>query len=95
MPDSTTSVTLSDPTHHGADEMEAQVNEDRIFTKLDAIEEKSDKALIEIGKLQEQVKNIPDHENRLRALEQWRWGLVGVSGLLVTAFTTYASKGSV
>lgn len=70
---------------------EAEVNEDRIFTKLDAIEAKSDQALLEIGKLQEQVKNIPDHETRLRSLEQWRWGLVGVSGLLATGFTSYAS----
>lgn len=66
-------------------------NEERIFTKLDAIEAKSDQALVEIGKLQEQVKNIPDHETRIRALEQWRWGLVGVSTILATGFTTYAS----
>lgn len=67
------------------------MNEDRILDKLDEIQTQGSQALIEISKLQEQIKAVPDHENRIRALEQWRWGLVGVSGLLVTGFTTYAS----
>lgn len=70
------------------------MNEDRIFDKLDAIEEKSTRALVEIAKLQEQVKGVPDHENRIRALEKWRWALLGAAALLSTAFTFYsASKG--
>ena len=67
------------------------MNEDRIFNKLDAIEAKSDQALIEIGRLQEQVKGIPDLNTRLRALEQWRWGLAAFSTLMATGFTTYAT----
>ena len=42
-------------------------------------------------RIEEQLKPIPDHEQRLRALEQWKWGLLGVSGLLTTGFTFYAS----
>lgn len=66
--------------------------EDRIFEKLDAIDGKSTQALVEIAKLQEQVKGIPDHESRLRSLERWRWTLVGGLGLLSTGFTAYASS---
>ena len=68
-----------------------QVNEDRILDKLDAIESQGGEALAQIKVLQEQIKALPDHETRIRALEQWRWGLVGVSTLLATGFTTYAS----
>lgn len=75
----------------GAGDEGVPMNEERIFNKLDAIEQQGGQALVEIGKIQEQIKAIPDHESRIRALEQWRWGLVGVSGLLVTGFTTYAS----
>lgn len=91
MANSTISVTLSDPICHGANNVEAQVNEERILNKLDEIQVQGSEALREIGRLQEQIKAVPDHEMRIRALEQWRWGLVGVSGLLVTGFTTYAS----
>lgn len=68
-----------------------QVNEDRILDKLEAIDTQGGQALVEIRALQEQIKALPDHETRIRALEQWRWGLVGVSTLLATGFTTYAS----
>lgn len=67
------------------------MNEDRILDKLDEIGVQGAAALVEISKLQEQIKALPDHETRIRALEQWRWGLVGVSGLLATGFTTFAA----
>ena len=71
------------------------MNEDRILDKLDEIGAQGAETLVEIGKLQEQVKALPDHETRIRTLEQWRWGLVGVSGLLTTGFTWYTTaKGS-
>lgn len=73
---------------------EAQMNEDRILNKLDEIQAQGSQALVAIGQLQEQIKAVPDHESRIRALEQWRWGLVATSSLLATGFTTYAaSKG--
>lgn len=67
------------------------MNEDRILDKLDEINIQGAATLAQIGVLQEQIKAIPDHENRIRALEQWRWGLVGVSTLLATGFTTFAA----
>lgn len=45
-------------------------------------------------RIEEQTKALADHETRIRALEAWRWGLVGVTGLLTTGFTLYsATKG--
>lgn len=46
--------------------------------------------------LVEQAKAVPDHENRLRALERWRYGipaagLTAVAAAAVSAFT--ATKG--
>ncbi|HKZ21157.1 MAG TPA: hypothetical protein VJQ57_13735 [Acidimicrobiia bacterium] len=67
------------------------MNEERIFIKLDELQNQTTQVLVEIGKLQEQNKQLPDHDTRIRALEQWRWGLVGFSGLLATGFTSYAS----
>lgn len=67
------------------------MNEERVFNKLDELSEKQTRTLVEIAKLQEQVKDVPDHESRLRSLERWRWSLVGGLGLLATAFTAYGS----
>lgn len=45
-------------------------------------------------RIEEQTRAIADHETRIRTLEAWRWGLVGVTGLLTTGFTFYsATKG--
>lgn len=68
------------------------MNEERIFDKLDELGEKQTRALVEIAKLQEQIKSAPDHETRIRSLEKWRWTLVGGLGLLTTAFTAYGSS---
>jgi hypothetical protein len=71
------------------------MSEDRIFQKLDELGGQTTQVLVEIGKLQEQVKDLPDHESRIRSLEKWRWSLVGGLGLLTTAFTAYTgSKGA-
>ncbi len=57
--------------------MEAELNEERIYTKLDEIQAQNTQALVALGKLEEQIKEIPDHRARIRALEQWRWMVVG------------------
>lgn len=67
------------------------VDQERILNKLDELGEKQTRALVEIAKLQEQIKSTPDHETRIRSLEKWRWSLVGGLGLLTTAFTAYGS----
>lgn len=67
------------------------MQEERILNKLDEIQAQGSQALVAIAELQTQIKAVPDHESRIRTLEQWRWGLVGFSGLLATGFTTYAS----
>ena len=72
------------------------MNEDRILDKLDEINTQGAATLAQISILQEQIKAIPDHESRIRALEHWRWGLVGISTFLATGFTTFAAtKGGV
>lgn len=53
------------------------VNEERILNKLDSIEGQSTAMLVALGKLEEQIKEVPDLKVRLRALEQWRWMIVG------------------
>lgn len=71
------------------------MSEERIFEKLDELGDKQTQTLVEIGKMQEQLKGLPDHETRIRSLERWRWSLVGGLGLLTTAFTAYTgSKGA-
>jgi regulator of replication initiation timing len=68
------------------------VNEDRIFDKLDELGEKQTATLVAIAAMQEQLKDVPDHESRIRSLERWRWSLVGGLGLLSTAFTAYGTS---
>lgn len=67
------------------------MDENRILDELKEIKAQGGNALVEITKLQEQIKAMPDHETRIRALEQWRWGLVGATTLLTTGFTWYSS----
>lgn len=67
------------------------MDEGRILNKLDEIGNRQTETLVEIAKLQEQVKDVPDHENRIRALEKWRWGLVGGLGVVTTALTAFSS----
>lgn len=64
---------------------------DRVLDKLDELGRGQTQTLTEIARLQEQVKGIPDHEGRIRSLERWKWGLVGVTSLLTTGFSAYAS----
>lgn len=61
------------PSHTWSEPM----NEERIYTKLDEIQAQNTETLVALGKLQEQIKEVPDLRLRLRALEQWRWMVVG------------------
>lgn len=53
------------------------MNEERIFNKLDGIESQNREALVALTRLEEQIKDMPDLKTRIRALEQWRWIVVG------------------
>jgi len=53
------------------------VSEDRLFEKLDGIEGQNRDLLVALTRLEEQIKEVPDLRIRLRALEQWRWMVVG------------------
>lgn len=75
------------------------MNEDRILDKLDAIENRSVETLVEVVKLQEQVKDVPEIRSRLGALEKWKWTAMGAAamagGSLVTQiFTAVKSAGA-
>lgn len=59
------------------------MNEERILDKLDALDSKTTVILVEIAKLQEQVKDVPDLKQRVTSLERWKWtamGAIGASG---------------
>lgn len=53
------------------------MNEDRILDKLDGLDNKTTNVLVEIAKLQEQIKDMPELKARVSALEKWRWTAVG------------------
>ncbi len=53
------------------------MNEERIFSKLDQMEVHGRETLAAVTRLEEQIKEVPDLRNRVRALEQWRWMVVG------------------
>lgn len=69
------------------------MNEDRILDKLDGLDGKTTTILVEIARLQEQVKDVPDLKTRVSALERWKWtamGAIGASGgsLALTLWNT-------
>lgn len=84
------SITGSDSIHPYV--LGVRMDEGRILDKLDRQSDQLSQMLVSLGVMQEVVKRIPDHEARIRGLERWRWTLVGVSGLLTTAFTIYAAS---
>ncbi len=57
------------------------VNEERILNKLDEMSSQQTQMLVEIGKIQEQVKEVPTLRNRVDALERWKWTAVGALGM--------------
>jgi fatty acid desaturase len=73
------------------------VNEDRLFEKLERIEAHGIETVQRLARLEEQAKDVPDHESRIRLLERWKYGLpiAGLTAVLsagVSAWT--ASKGT-
>lgn len=70
------------------------MDEQRIFEKLDSVESRSGQILVELAKLQEQIKPIADHENRIRNLEHWRWAYTGLVALATTFVTAWGNVGA-
>jgi hypothetical protein len=67
------------------------VNEDEHTVRLIDIFAKQIEMTTSLAVIGEQLKMIPDHENRIRALEKWRYGLpltalVSVASLAVGAY---------
>lgn len=68
----------------------------RILEELREMRREGQDTRDKVTSLVEQTKAVPDHENRLRALERWRYGipaagLTAVAAAAVSAFT--ATKG--
>jgi hypothetical protein len=51
---------------------------------------------VQLAVIIEQLKDIPDHEQRIRSLERWRWGLpasvLASVAAVVAAWLTYAHR---
>ncbi len=59
------------------------VSEERILDKLDSLESKTTEILVEVARVQEQVRDVPDLRQRVTNLERWKWtamGAIGASG---------------
>ena len=52
--------------------------------------------VVQLAVIIEQLKDIPDHEQRIRSLERWRWGLpasvLASVAAVVAAWLTYAHR---
>jgi hypothetical protein len=73
------------------------VNEERILDKLDGLDSKTTVILVEIARIQEQVKDVPDLKTRVAALERWKWtamGALGTSGVAMASQLYAALKGA-
>jgi hypothetical protein len=55
--------------------MTMPAGEDGTHVLLGQILAKQGEMGIQLAVVIEQLKSIPDHESRIRALERWRWGL--------------------
>lgn len=73
------------------------MNEDRILDKLDGLDDKTTNVLVEIAKIQEQVRDVPQLRERITALERWKWttmGALGVSGVSLASQVYTVLKGA-
>ena len=66
------------------------MSEERILGKLDQIDEQNRQVLVALTQIQEQVKALPDHEARMRALENWRYGTTASFVTAIAAMGTAA-----
>lgn len=72
------------------------MNEERILDKLDGLETKTTAVLVEIARLQEQMRDVPEIKVRVNSLEKWRWSTMGAlaaSGASLGAQLYSAMKG--
>ena len=53
------------------------MNEERVYDKLDSLEQWSREVLVAVTRVEEQVKDMPDLKVRVSALERWRWTAMG------------------
>lgn len=74
------------------------MSEDRIFEKLDSLDEKTTHVLVGLARVEEQIKDVQDLRDRVLAIEKWRWTAAGAllaSGTsLVAQFINGMGKGA-
>ncbi len=56
--------------------------------KLDSLETKTTSVLVEIARIQEQVRDVPDLRQRVTALERWKWTAMGALGTAGASLAT-------
>lgn len=65
--------------------------------KLDGLDAKTTAVLVEIARIQEQVKDVPDLRARVASLEKWKWtamGALGTSGFAIASQLYTVLKGA-
>jgi hypothetical protein len=69
----------------------------RVLDELTTMRVEIRETLVAVTQIQEQVKDLPDHEQRLRSLERWKYGfpitgLVAISSLAISAWARVSGK---
>lgn len=65
--------------------------------KLDALDRTTTTILVEVARVQEQVKDVPDLKSRVQALERWKYtamGALATSGISIASQLYTAMKGA-
>lgn len=65
--------------------------------KLDGLDAKTTSILVEVARIQEQVKDVPDLKTRVQALERWKWtamGALAASGASIASQIYAALRGA-
>lgn len=73
------------------------MDEERLFDKLNTLDEQNRQLLVGLTALQEQIKPVADHEGRIRGLERWRYGLpaAGLTAVVSAALSAWtATRGA-
>lgn len=70
----------------------------RVLDELSEMRRDQAKILVAVTTLVEQAKDLPDHEDRIRSLEKWKYGLpitglVAVGSLAMSAWVKVSGKG--
>ena len=53
--------------------------------KLDGLDTKTTTLLVEVARIQEQVKDVPDLKQRVAALERWKYTAMGALGMAASS----------